>query len=121
MILSGGEARATAASRSLSLLRGDGLTLVTALVPNDEGREIVASEFSVRTSPIRTPQAALVPRLNAGIPVRGDRIECLGRFGAPLRGTVFFADEEQILVSFDSGAIGRVDRGRDGYRILPDK
>jgi hypothetical protein len=80
----------------------------------------VASEFSVRRSPEPTPQASLVASLNAAIPRRGDRIELLDP-RPMVRGRVFYADREEILVSFDSGATGRVVHGRDTYRILADE
>jgi hypothetical protein len=80
----------------------------------------VASEFSVRRSPQPTPQASYVASLHAATPRRGDRIEVLASFPA-VRGWVYYASGDEILVSFDSGATGRLVRGRDAYRILADE
>jgi hypothetical protein len=80
----------------------------------------VASEFSVRRSPQPTPQASFQASLHAATPRRGDRIEVLAAFPA-VRGWVYYADGDEILVSFDSGATGRLVRGRDPYRILADE
>jgi hypothetical protein len=106
------DGRATAASRACGC--------ATALVRDDEGRDIVASEFSVRTSPEPTPQASLGATPNAAIPRKGDRIEVLAASPA-VRGWVFYAGGDEILISFDSGATGRLVRGRDAYRILADE
>ena len=54
-----------------------------------------------------------------GIPSKGDRIELLRtRMGIRLTGTVYYADQLQILVKWDNGSSQSLRVGVDGYRIL---
>ena len=54
---------------------------------------------------------------NAGIPVRGDRIE-MRRDGAPVRGTVHYADQLQILVKWDDGSSDSLRVGEAPFAIV---
>jgi hypothetical protein len=52
-------------------------------------------------------------------PSTGDRIELLKpRLGVVQRGTVFYADQLQILVKWDNGSSQNLRPGKDGYRII---
>jgi hypothetical protein len=54
-----------------------------------------------------------------GIPSKGDRIELLRtRRGIRLIGTVYYADQLQILVKWDNGSSQGLRVGVDRYRIL---
>ena len=54
-----------------------------------------------------------------GIPSKGDRIELLRtQTGVRLRGTVFYADQLQILVRWDNGRSQSLRVGVDQYKIL---
>jgi hypothetical protein len=53
------------------------------------------------------------------IPQKGDRIELLRpRMGIRPIGTVYYADELQILVKWDDGRSGTVRPGVDPFRIV---
>lgn len=55
----------------------------------------------------------------SGIPSKGDRIELLRtQTGVRLRGTVFYADQLQILVRWDNGRSESLRVGVDRYMIL---
>jgi hypothetical protein len=56
-------------------------------------------------------------------PNRGDRIELLQRrLGVPVRGTVFYADQLQMLVKWDNGRSGSLRRGvTEGFRIFEER
>ena len=53
-------------------------------------------------------------------PTKGDRIELLQpRMGVPVRGTVFYVDELQMLVKWDDGRSGSLRRDTsDGFRLV---
>ena len=56
---------------------------------------------------------------NAYIPSKGERIELGKRTnGVRARGTVFYADQLQILVKLDNGRSQSLRAGRDAYRII---
>jgi hypothetical protein len=53
------------------------------------------------------------------LPSKGDRIELLRtQQGVRLRGTVFYADQIQILVRWDNGRSQSLRVGVDRYKIL---
>jgi hypothetical protein len=52
------------------------------------------------------------------IPAKGDRIEIGRRTGVAIRGTVFYADELQILVKWDDGRSGSLRPGVDRFSIV---
>jgi len=53
------------------------------------------------------------------IPSKGDRIELLNsKFGVRMRGTVFYADQLQILVKWDDGGSSSLRVGRGQFRII---
>jgi len=55
----------------------------------------------------------------SGIPSKGDRIELLRtQTGVRLRGTVFYADQLQILVRWDNGRSQSLRVGVDRFRIV---
>ena len=56
-------------------------------------------------------------------PRRGDRIELLlPRLGVPMRGTVFYADELQILVKWDDGRSESLrSHFADRFRIIEEE
>jgi len=55
----------------------------------------------------------------AGIPSKGDRIELLTtQMGVRLRGTVYYSDQVQILVKWDSGRSQSLRPGIDRFRII---
>ena len=56
-------------------------------------------------------------------PNRGDRIELLQRrLGVPVRGTVLYSDQLQMLVKWDDGRSGSLRRGAtDGIRIVEER
>jgi hypothetical protein len=53
-------------------------------------------------------------------PNKGDRIELLQRrLGVPVRGTVFYSDQLQLLVKWDDGRSGSLRQGgTNGFRII---
>ncbi len=56
---------------------------------------------------------------NAYIPSRGERIELAkSATGVRARGTVFYADQLQILVKLDNGRSQSLRAGREAYRII---
>jgi hypothetical protein len=56
---------------------------------------------------------------NCAIPRKGDRIESLrSRTGVRPRGTVYYADELQILVKWDNGHSESLRPGVDLFRIV---
>jgi hypothetical protein len=58
-----------------------------------------------------------------GLPRKGDRIEpILSRPGLPVRGTVFYVDELQILVKWDDGRSESLrSRFADRFRIVEEE
>jgi hypothetical protein len=55
----------------------------------------------------------------AGIPSKGDRIELLRtQTGVRLRGTVYYADQLQILVRWDNNQSQSLRVGVDRFRII---
>jgi hypothetical protein len=53
---------------------------------------------------------------------RGDRIELLDpSLGVHVRGTVFYADQLQLLVKWDDGRSESMRRGARLFRIVPDE
>jgi hypothetical protein len=55
------------------------------------------------------------------IPQRGDRVELLRpRMGVRIRGTVFYADQLQVLVKWDDGRSSSLHPGVDSFRIVTD-
>jgi hypothetical protein len=56
-------------------------------------------------------------------PNRGDRIELLQRrLGVPVRGTVFYSDELQMLVKWGDGRSGSLRGGvTDDFRIVEER
>jgi hypothetical protein len=85
---------------------------VTAAVPEDAGAStcLASPEQMNRTVADCTPN-------------RGDRIELLQRrMGVPVRGTVFYSDQLQMLVKWDDGRSGSLLRGAiDGFRIVEER
>jgi len=61
-----------------------------------------------------------MPRRNrhSVIPAKGDRIEVGPRTGVAVRGTVFYADELQILVKWDDGRSRSLRPGVDHFSIV---
>ena len=56
------------------------------------------------------------------IPGKGERIELLQpRMGVRVRGTVFYADQLQILVKWDNGRSESLRPGADRFRIVADE
>ena len=56
---------------------------------------------------------------SARIPSNGDRIELLARqMGVRLRGTVYYADQLQILVKWDNGRSQSLRPGFDRFRVV---
>jgi hypothetical protein len=56
---------------------------------------------------------------NAYIPSKGERIELAkSATGVRARGTVFYADQLQILVKLDNGRSQSLRAGREAYRII---
>jgi hypothetical protein len=56
---------------------------------------------------------------SAAIPSKGDRIELLPtQMGVRLRGTVYYADQLQILVKWDNGRSQSLRTGVDRFRII---
>ena len=84
----------------------------------------MASEYSVRTSAVHIP--GVPPAANPGsvpIPSKGERIELLQRrLGLPVRGTVFYSDQLQILVKWDDGRSGSLRPGceTEAFRIVEE-
>ncbi len=82
----------------------------------------MASEYSIRTSAVHIP--GVPPAASPGsVPIssKGERIELLQRrLGVPVRGTVFYSDQLQILVKWDDGRTGSLRLGRetDAFRIV---
>jgi hypothetical protein len=55
----------------------------------------------------------------AHIPSKGDRIELVTtQMGVRLRGTVYYSDQLQILVKWDSGRSQSLRTGIDRFRII---
>jgi hypothetical protein len=85
---------------------------VTAAVPEDAGggTSLASPEHMNRTVADCTPN-------------RGDRIELLPlRMGVPVRGTVFYSDQLQMLVKWDDGRSESLRRGvTDGFRIVEER
>jgi len=52
------------------------------------------------------------------IPRKGERVE-RPRTGILQRGTVFYSDQLQILVKWDSGRSESLRPGRDRFRVIP--
>ena len=58
-------------------------------------------------------------RANAYVPSKGERIELAKRTtGVRARGTVFYADQLQILVKLDDGHSQSLRTDREAYRII---
>ena len=53
----------------------------------------------------------------ARIPRIGDRVE-MSRTGVAVRGSVYYADQLQILVKWDDGRSSSLRVGRDRFRII---
>ena len=59
------------------------------------------------------------PGADAYIPSKGERIELAKRTtGVGARGTVFYADQLQILVKLDDGRSQSLRTDREAYRII---
>lgn len=57
--------------------------------------------------------------LSSSFPTKGDRIELLQpRMGIRVRGTVFYADELQILVKWDDGRSESLRPAAKGFRMV---
>jgi hypothetical protein len=59
------------------------------------------------------------PGANAYIPSKGERIELAKSItGVRARGTVFYADQLQVLVKLDDGRSQSLRTDREAYRII---
>ena len=57
--------------------------------------------------------------VSPSFPTKGDRIELLQpRMGIRVRGTVFYADELQILVKWDDGRSESLRPAANGFRMV---
>lgn len=66
------------------------------------------------------PDAAHSEGHSARIPSKGERIELDGtQMGVRLRGTVYYADQLQILVKWDNGRSQSLRPGVDRFRVIP--
>jgi hypothetical protein len=89
-------------------------------VPVEDGHLLCAQPHQKRPLVKSRPRGADTSRtLRRRLPSKGERIELLRpRLGIRVRGTVFYADQLQILVKWDDGRSESLRPGVDRFRIV---